>query len=80
MYMVEKSTSSQRIFFYLPGSSMCDDTGKKKKKQKKKKKKKKQSYNNCVLNRLTSFLFSFQSRNFIYLKKQTLKNHIVVLF
>ena len=35
----------------------------------------------CVINRLMSILFSFQSRNFIKLnKKHTLKNHIVVLF
>ena len=35
----------------------------------------------CVINRLMSIVFSFQSRNLIKLnKKQTFKNHIVVLF
>ena len=46
---------------------MCDDPGKYKKNH----------ITNCVINRIMSILFSFQTRNFI---KQTLKNHIVVLF
>ena len=52
------SISSLRIFLYLPGSSVCDDPGKYK------------NINiNCVVNRLMSIVFSFQSRNVIKLNK-----------
>ena len=56
--MVDYSISSLRTFLYLPGLSVCDPPGK---------------YNNlitnCVINRLMSILFSFQSRYFIMLNK-----------
>ena len=55
--MVDYSISSLRTFLYLPGSSVCDDPGKYKK----------NLITNCVINRLMSILFSFQSRNFIKL-------------
>ena len=54
------SISSPRTFLYLPGSSVCDDLGKYKKKY---------LITNCVINRLMSILFSFQSRHFIKLNK-----------
>ena len=58
--MVEYSISSQRSVLYLLGSSVCDDPVKYKKKN---------LITNCVINRLMSILFSFQSRNFIKLNK-----------
>ena len=62
--MVDYSVSSLRTFLYLPGSSLCDDPDKYIYK-----KKKKNLITNCVINRLMSIVFSFQSRNFIKLNK-----------
>ena len=49
---------------YLPGSSECDNPGKYKKKH---------LITNCVINRLMSIFYSFQSRNFINVNKSILK-------
>ena len=62
--MVDYSISSQRTL-YLPGRPVTIPANIKHLKT------------NCIISRLMSILFSFQSRNFI---KQTLKNHIFVLF
>ena len=56
--MVDYSISSLRSFIFA-GTSVCDDPGKYKKNLK----------TNCVISRIMSILFSFQSRNFIKLNK-----------
>ena len=46
---------AHKDFLYLPRSSVCDDPGKQ------------NLITNCVMNRLMSIIFSFQSKNFIKL-------------
>ena len=56
--MVDIIRLAHKGFLYLPGSSVCDDPGKYK-----------NLLTNCVINRLMSIVFSFQSRNFLKFNK-----------